>query len=244
MLTGSTRLKAGTAQKLALNRITTAAMVVAGRVADNHMIDLTGSNAKLRARAIRIVMDLGGLGEPEARHAAGGGGLVGPDRSRGLPSARAAVRTGGGRVTENGDQDRDLLSLFPLVDGHNDVAWEIRERFGGDPSRADLNSSVPELHTDLPRLRRGGVGAQFWSVYVPGTLQGDAAVAATLEQVDLVHRMIRRYGDTLELALTADDITRIFASGKIASLLGAEGGQSIAGSMGVLRMLHRLGVGT
>jgi membrane dipeptidase len=136
----------------------------------------------------------------------------------------------------------DLLSRFPLVDGHNDLAWEIRERFGGDPGRADLGSPVTGLHTDLERLRQGHVGAQFWSVFVPGTLQGEAAVSTTLEQVDLVHRMISWYPDDLELALTADDIERIFAGGKIASLLGAEGGHSIACSMGVLRLLFQVGV--
>lgn len=135
-----------------------------------------------------------------------------------------------------------MLSRFPLVDGHNDLAWEIRERFGKDPGRVDLKSTVAGLHTDLHRLRQGGVGAQFWSVYVPGTLQGDDAVATTLEQIDLVCRMIARHPDDLELALTADDVERIFASGKVASLLGAEGGHSIASSMGVLRMLYRLGV--
>ena len=91
-------------------------------------------------------------------------------------------------------------------------------------------------------MRQGGVGAQFWSVYVPGTLAGDAAVTTTLEQIDLVYRLIQHYPDSLELALTADDVERIFAGGKIASLLGAEGGHSIACSMGVLRMLYKLGV--
>src|SRR3954464_3141057 len=137
---------------------------------------------------------------------------------------------------------RDLLRRHPLVDGHNDLAREIRRRFDSDLRRVDLAAPVAGTHTDLPRLRRGGVGGQFWSVYVPGTLQGDAAVVATLEQVDLVHRMIRCHPDDLELALTADDVERAFARGRIASLLGAEGGHSIAGSLGVLRMLHRLGV--
>jgi membrane dipeptidase len=136
----------------------------------------------------------------------------------------------------------ELLSRCPLVDGHNDLAWELRERFGGDPGGVDLASQVTGLHTDLGRLKQGRVGAQFWSVYVPGTLQGGAAVSTTLEQIDLAYRMISRYPDDLELALTADDIERIFASGKIASLLGAEGGHSIACSMGVLRMLFRVGV--
>jgi membrane dipeptidase len=137
---------------------------------------------------------------------------------------------------------RGLLRRHPLIDGHNDLAWEIRTRFGADLRHVDLAAPVADVHTDLPRLRRGGVGAQFWSVYVPGTLQGEAAVVTTVEQIDLVHRMIRRYPDELELALTADDVLSAYARGKIASLLGAEGGHSIAASMGVLRMMHRLGV--
>jgi membrane dipeptidase len=137
---------------------------------------------------------------------------------------------------------RALLSRHPLVDGHNDLPWSIRTRFGPDLSRLDLAAPVAGTHTDLPRLRRGGVGGQFWSVYVPGTLRGDAAVATTLEQVDLVHRMVRCHPDDLELALSAEDVEVAFSRGRIASLLGAEGGHSIANSMGVLRMLHRLGV--
>jgi membrane dipeptidase len=137
---------------------------------------------------------------------------------------------------------RELLSRHPLVDGHNDLPWSIRTRFGPDLGRLDLAAPVAGTHTDLPRLRRGGVGGQFWSVYVPGTLQGDAAVATTLEQVDLVHRMIRCHRDDLELALSAEDVEGAFSRGRIASLLGAEGGHSIANSMGVLRMLHGLGV--
>jgi membrane dipeptidase len=137
---------------------------------------------------------------------------------------------------------RALLRRHPLVDGHNDLPWSIRTRFGPDLGRLDLAAPVAGTHTDLPRLRRGGVGGQFWSVYVPGTLQGDAAVATTLEQVDLVHRMIRCHRDDLELALSAEDVEGAFSRGRIASLLGAEGGHSIANSMGVLRMLHGLGV--
>ena len=137
---------------------------------------------------------------------------------------------------------RELLRRHPLVDGHNDLPWSIRTRFGNDLGQLNLAAPVAGTHTDLPRLRRGGVGGQFWSVYVPGTLRGDAAVATTLEQVDLVHRMVRCHPDDLELALTADDVAAAFSRGRIASLLGAEGGHSIANSMGVLRMLHGLGV--
>jgi membrane dipeptidase len=137
---------------------------------------------------------------------------------------------------------QELLRRTPLLDGHNDLAWKLREHFSLDPGYLDHQPDAAQTHTDLPRMRRGGVGAQFWSVYVPGTLAGDAAVSTTLEQIDLVYRLIQHYPDTLELALTASDVERIFANGKIASLLGAEGGHSIACSMGVLRMLYKLGV--
>ena len=106
----------------------------------------------------------------------------------------------------------------------------------------NLAAPVDGTHTDLPRLAAGRVGAQFWSVYVPASLAGDGAVAAVLEQIDLARRMIACYPGALGLALTADDVERIFASGRVASLLGAEGGHAIAGSLGVLRMLYALGV--
>jgi membrane dipeptidase len=128
------------------------------------------------------------------------------------------------------------------VDGHNDLAWTIRERFGPAVEHADLASRIEGTHTNLPKMRLGGVGAQFWSVYVPGTLESNAAVTTTLEQIDLVYRFIQRYQDTLELALTADEVRRVFSKGKVASLLGAEGGHSIACSMSVLHMLYKLGV--
>jgi membrane dipeptidase len=142
-------------------------------------------------------------------------------------------------VTGSLDAARALLRRSPLVDGHNDLAWELREKRHGDPGLAGLAGLT---HTDLPRLAEGGVGAQFWSVYVPVTLAGEAAVAATLEQIDLVHRMIGRYPGRLELARTAADVERISAAGRVASMIGAEGGHSIACSLGVLRSLYRLGV--
>jgi membrane dipeptidase len=145
-------------------------------------------------------------------------------------------------MTEQLAAARDLLRRVPLVDGHNDLPWAIRAGFGSDPVLAALTRPVRETQTDLPRLSEGGVAAQFWSVYVPGTLTGDAAVTAVLEQIDIVHRMIQAYPEHLELALTAADVQRAFAAGKIASLLGAEGGHSIASSLGVLRALYRLGV--
>ena len=136
---------------------------------------------------------------------------------------------------------RAMLSRFPLIDGHNDLPWAIRESFG-ELDAVDLTQRVAKTHTDIPRLAAGGVGGQFWSVYVPGRLAGDAAVTAVLEQIDLVHRMVRRYPSRLQLALTADGVDRAFAAGRIASLLGAEGGHCISNSLGVLRSLHALGV--
>jgi len=140
-------------------------------------------------------------------------------------------------VSEPTLRARDLLRRFPLIDGHNDLPWELRER-----GEVNLAEPVAGTHTDLPRLAAGGVGAQFWSVYVPASLAGDNAVATVLEQIDLARRMIAAYPQALELALTAADVERIFASGRVASLLGAEGGHAIAGSVGVLRMLYALGV--
>jgi membrane dipeptidase len=135
-----------------------------------------------------------------------------------------------------------LLTRYPLIDGHNDLAWELREKVGGDLDQADLAKPVDFAHTDLPRLARGKVGAQFWSVYVPASFAGPAAVVATLEQIDLVRRIVRRYPERLALAQAAADVDGVFAAGKVASLLGAEGGHCIAGSMGVLRMLYEAGV--
>jgi len=134
-----------------------------------------------------------------------------------------------------------MLSRFPLIDGHNDLPWAIRENFGSLDA-VDLTQRVGKTHTDIPRLVEGGIGGQFWSVYVPAYLAGDGAVTAVLEQIDLTHRMIRRYPSRFALALTADDVAEAFAAGRIASLLGAEGGHSIGGSLGVLRALYALGV--
>jgi membrane dipeptidase len=135
-----------------------------------------------------------------------------------------------------------LLARSPLIDGHNDLAWQLREVAGPDAARTDIAAPLSTTHTDLPRLAQGKVGAQFWSVFVPVTLAGEAAVATTLEQIDFVRDMVRRYPGALELALTAADVERIHASGRVASLLGAEGGHSIASSLGVLRMFYELGV--
>jgi membrane dipeptidase len=158
-------------------------------------------------------------------------------------------------VTSDGDGPQDglaraMLSRFPLIDGHNDLPWAIRARYaaaGGSGLEAALEAAAvdkhaPAFHTDIPRLVQGGVGGQFWSVYVPGTCVGDEAVRLTLEQVDLARRLIDAYPSRLALALTADDAEQAFKAGRIASLLGAEGGHCIGGSLGVLRSMHALGV--
>jgi membrane dipeptidase len=138
-----------------------------------------------------------------------------------------------------------ILTEVPLIDGHNDLPWQYRERVKNQLSKLDLRQDQSKLekplHTDIPRLKQGRLGAQFWSVYVPSSLKGADAVQATLEQIDVVHRLNALYPDTFALALTADDVTRIHKSGKIASLIGAEGGHSINNSLGVLRQLYDAG---
>jgi membrane dipeptidase len=120
---------------------------------------------------------------------------------------------------------RALHKQVPLIDGHNDYPWALREANAErDLNKLDIRMPQPKLHTDIPRLRAGGVGGQFWSVYIPADMQGPIAVRATLEQIDIVHRMARKYPDTFELARTAADVERIFRAGRIASLIGMEGG--------------------
>ncbi|AZM89446.1 MULTISPECIES: dipeptidase [Streptomyces] len=140
-------------------------------------------------------------------------------------------------------QARELLTEYPVVDGHNDLPWALRQQVRYDLDRRDIAGDQSDhLHTDLPRLRAGGVGAQFWSVYVRSDYSGDEAVSATLEQIDAVGQLITRYPDSLVRALTADDMEAARAEGRIASLMGAEGGHSINNSLATLRALHQLGV--
>jgi membrane dipeptidase len=127
-----------------------------------------------------------------------------------------------------------------IIDGHNDLPMRLREWHGS--AVAGLEKERPPLHTDLPRLRAGGVGGQFWSVYVPSDLPEAAAVTSTLEQIDLVHRMVAAYPDDLAIAYTSADVERAVAGGRIASLIGVEGGHCLGSSLGVLRSLARLGV--
>jgi membrane dipeptidase len=143
--------------------------------------------------------------------------------------------------TSESARARMLLKQTPLIDGHNDYPWALREKAQRNFDKLDIAKPQPAIMTDIPRLRAGGVGGQFWSVYVPVELTGQSAVTATLEEIDTVHQMVRRYPETFELALTADDVERVFKQGKIASLIGMEGGHSIDNSLAALRMFYRLG---
>jgi membrane dipeptidase len=143
-----------------------------------------------------------------------------------------------------------VLLQTPLIDGHNDLPWEIRERFKSDPaavhlegdtSHLPLEAGQAALMTDIPRLRSGHVGAQFWSVWVPVSSQGFEAVQMTLEQMDVVKRMAAQYPADFAMAYTAADIRRIHKGRKIAALIGIEGGHQINGSLAVLRQMYDAG---
>jgi len=141
----------------------------------------------------------------------------------------------------------NVLRATPLIDGHNDIPWTLRKRVNNRLDRIDLDADLTQIevptHTDIPRLRRGQVGGQFWSVYVPIREYGGGSehTQLVIEQIDLVHRIVNRYAETFELAYTAADVRRIHASGKIASLIGMEGGHAINDSLAVLRRMYQLG---
>lgn len=137
-----------------------------------------------------------------------------------------------------------VLKKTPLIDGHNDIAEQLQEKHGY--SVANLASATDKwpkdpLMTDMARLRAGRVGGQFWSVYIEGTYTGDEAIRRTIDQIDIVDRMISTYPNDLERALTADDVVRIHKQGKVASMIGVEGGRQIGGDLAALRVFYRLG---
>ena len=140
------------------------------------------------------------------------------------------------------ERARSLLREAPLIDGHNDLPIALRERVGLRISTVDLRRPQADLHTDIPRLRAGGVGGQFWSVWVPAALPELEALRMALEQLDVVRRLAERYPDALQIATTADEVEQAFAAGRIASLIGLEGGAMIASSLAALRHYQALGV--
>ena len=147
-----------------------------------------------------------------------------------------------------------LLAAHPIIDGHNDLPEQLRERYGLKLDNIDLRvdtarlarpahmpaDTVP-LMTDLPRLKSGHVGGQFWSVWIDAKMTGPAAVVMTMEQIDLVKRMAQRYPERLAMAYSADDIERQFKAGKVASLIGIEGGHQVDHSLAMLRQMYDLG---
>ena len=137
---------------------------------------------------------------------------------------------------------RAIHKQTPLIDGHNDYPWALRDIDPGrDFSKADISKPAPKLMTDIERLRKGGVGGQFWSVYTPSTMMGKEATRVTMDEIDTVHRMTKQWPEMFQLALTADDVERVFKSGRIASMIGMEGGHSIDDSLAALRMFYALG---
>jgi len=137
------------------------------------------------------------------------------------------------------EKARAILRETPLIDGHNDLPWQFRQRVNNHLGKIDLDADTsvlePPLHTDIPRLRKGHVGAQFWALYLPSSLEGPGAARVLFEQIDVTRRIIARYADTFVLATCADDIIHTFGEGKIACVLAIEGGHAIENSLAVLR---------
>ncbi len=165
------------------------------------------------------------------------------DAASGRGSGAADSAPSAGRLpVKVSEQAAEIHNAGMLFDGHNDLPWRLRRLGDMRFKKIDLRQPQPEMHTDIPRLRSGGVKAQFWSVYVPvETVAERAAFVTTLEQIDLVHHMCHVYPDVFEIALTSGDVRRIASSGKIASLMGVEGGHSIENSIANLKRLYDRG---
>ncbi len=158
-----------------------------------------------------------------------------------LAFALGCARAGADEIEERIDR---VLAEVPMIDGHNDVPWQYRTRVENHLEDLDFEDTTgldPAMHTDLERLRTSGIGGQFWSVYTPSSTDGPGAARMVFEQIDLVERLVGRYSELLEMAYTAEDVVRIHASGKIASLIGIEGGHAIENSLALLRQFHSVG---
>jgi membrane dipeptidase len=171
-------------------------------------------------------------------------------RNLGAPALLALVPLALHAAPSDAERVQRVLAQTPLIDGHNDLPWEIRTRFGGDFTRIDLEKPTKDLPvtddgaplmTDIPRLKAGGVGGQFWSVWVDPAISGAQVVQATLEQIDLVKNMCARYPE-LGMAYSAADVMRLHHEHRIACLLGVEGGHQINNSLSVLRSYYDAGV--
>ncbi|XP_059215519.1 dipeptidase 1 isoform X1 [Centropristis striata] len=134
-----------------------------------------------------------------------------------------------------------LMSETPLIDGHNDLPWQLRKQFNNELNKVDLNK-LETTHTNIPKIKKGRLGAQFWSAYVPCETQYKDAVRQTLEQIDVVHRLCQKYPETFKFATSSEEIMEAFNMNRTASLIGVEGGHSLDSSLGSLRTMYQLGV--
>ncbi len=162
-----------------------------------------------------------------------------------VAAAALATAAGGARAADTDAQIAarvaKVLKATPLIDGHNDFPEAVRGRWDGKTGAFDMRANLPGVMTDIPRLHAGMVGGQFWSVFIPGSVTGPAAVQMTIEQMDIVKKLASRYPNDLGMAYTADDIVRLHKAGRVASLMGVEGGHQIDNSMSVLRAYYDLG---